>query len=297
MFEVSSKLLSFDVCPNHHHRDGVWLICFKSIRRNSLLVQRMMKKWPNTRKLLHFTVHFVHTGCLYPPNFFLIPPSSLLILPSMFSLSLSTKLERDDTENFRQREERAARIAQEIETKDKKRFGIDDAGTEEELYDTCGLQLVLFIFSLSLSLSHRFSAVVRQEVAPPPPTETTSFRPSGGDPSTSSENVAPPPAAATVGVNSIPKTDASSAGSSASSSKSELLSDTQPVSGDSSTGLLDTPTLAAKEDSKSADSAVMDVTEVKEQDTTTGTGESASDKVGFCTVCHVIYSILTVSVC
>ena len=48
--------------------------------------------------------------------------------------SLSTKLERDDTENFRQREARASRIAQEIEAKDnKKRLGVDDVGTEEEL--------------------------------------------------------------------------------------------------------------------------------------------------------------------
>ena len=61
---------------------------------------------------------------LYRSCTFSLPPPS----------SLSTKLERDDTENFRQREARASRIAQEIEAKDnKKRLGVDDVGTEEEL--------------------------------------------------------------------------------------------------------------------------------------------------------------------
>jgi hypothetical protein len=125
-------------------------------------------------------------------------------------------------------------------------------------------------------------------VAPPPPAETTPFRPNGGVPSISneSESSVPPPAAVTVGVNSIPipKTDSSSTGSN-SSSKSELLSDTgiQPASGDSSAGLLDTPTtLAAKDDSRSTDSASAgkDVAEVKGQDTAQGTsGESVSEQV------------------
>ena len=129
--------------------------------------------------------------------------------------------------------------------------------------------------------THRFSAVVRQEVAPPPPAETTPFRPNGGTPSINSdvESVAPPPAAATVGVNSIPKTDTSSAGGS--NSGKELLSDAQPVSGDSSTGLVsDTPTLTTSEDSKSTDSAIKEVAEVKGLDVTTGSGEVTSDKVG-----------------
>ena len=137
-------------------------------------------------------------------------------------------------------------------------------------------------------------------MAPPPPAETTPFRPNGGSPSISSESVAPPPAAVTVEVNSIPKTDTSSAGSSTSSSKSELLSDTQPVSGDSPTGLLDTPTLSVKEDTKSADSAVKEAVEVKGQDATTGTGESTSDKVGsslFCRSCDMLNNIVCVCVC
>ena len=119
-------------------------------------------------------------------------------------------------------------------------------------------------------------------MAPPPPAETTPFRPNGGAPSISSEseNVAPPPAAATVGVNSIPKTDSSSTGSN-SSSKSELLSDSgiQPASGDSSAGLLDTPTTlaAAKDDSRSADS-VSAVSEDKGQDVATKE-ESATEQV------------------
>ena len=80
--------------------------------------------------------------------------SFCLSLSLSLSLSFSTKLERDDTENFRQREARAARIAQEIEAKDKKRFDIDDTGTEEELYDPSSTYLILFIFSLlSLSLT------------------------------------------------------------------------------------------------------------------------------------------------
>ena len=127
-------------------------------------------------------------------------------------------------------------------------------------------------------------------MAPPPPAETTPFRPNGGVPSISSEseNVAPPPAAATVGVNSIPKTDSSSTSTgSNSSSKSELLSDSgiQPASGDSSAGLLDTPTTlaAAKDDSRSADSAsaAKEVAEVKGQDAATkGTSEeSATEQV------------------
>ena len=117
-------------------------------------------------------------------------------------------------------------------------------------------------------------------MAPPPPAETTPIRPNGGVPSLTSESVAPPPTAATVEVNSIPKTDSNSTGSN-NSSKSELLSDTgiQPASGDLSVGLLDTPTLAAK-DNRSADSASKDITEVKGQDTTKGTGgESASEQV------------------
>lgn len=43
-----------------------------------------------------------------------------------------TKLERTDTKDFQQREERAEKLAQEIE-KDTDRHKIDDAGTEEEL--------------------------------------------------------------------------------------------------------------------------------------------------------------------
>ena len=161
--------------------------------------------------------------------------------------------------------------------------------------------LIIFSLPSSLSLSlYRFSAVVRQEVAPPPPAETTPFRPNGGVSSISSEseNVAPPPAAATVGVNSIPKTDSSSTGSN-SSSKSELLSDSgiQPASGDSSAGLLDTPTTlaAAKDDSRSADSAsaAKEVAEVKDQDAATkGTSEeSATEQVCICVEAGVILNV------
>ena len=70
--------------------------------------------------------------------------------------SLSTKLERDDTENFRQREARASRIAQEIEAKDnKKRLGVDDVGTEEELYEPSSgiLDSSLYFLSPILPLS------------------------------------------------------------------------------------------------------------------------------------------------
>ena len=131
-------------------------------------------------------------------------------------------------------------------------------------------------------------------MALPPPAETTPFRPNGGVPSISSESVAPPPAAATVGVNSIPKTDSSSTGSN-SSSKSELLSDVQPASGDSSMGLSDMPTVAAKDNSRSADSAAgKDITEVKGQETTKGTGESASDKVRLHTEGGVMCFLLSV---
>ena len=70
-------------------------------------------------------------------------PISLFLPPSLsLSLSLSTKLERDDTEIYRQREARAAKIAQEIEAKDKKRYGIDDTGTEEEQYEPSSACLV-----------------------------------------------------------------------------------------------------------------------------------------------------------
>lgn len=43
-----------------------------------------------------------------------------------------TKLDRSDTEDFRQREERAAKLAREIEA-DPGGHGVDDTGTEEEL--------------------------------------------------------------------------------------------------------------------------------------------------------------------
>ena len=158
----------------------------------------------------------------------------------------------------------------------------------------------------SLSCTHtthtfnRFSAVVRQEVAPPPPAETTTFRPNGGVSSLSNENesVAPPPAAATVvGVNSIPKTDSSSTGSN-NSSKSELLSDTgiQPVSGDSSTpmGLLDTP-ISAKDNATSAESAGGDNVEIKGQDTTVTTSEQVCLHFEFAAIWCALIIIIIVS--
>ena len=122
-----------------------------------MLVRLMMKRWPNTRKMCYnriVTLHS-HVSCFssFLDNFlslslfsgYCLLSSYLSLPPSIslsLSLSLSTKLERDDTEIYRQREARAARIAQEIEAKDKKRYDIDDTGTEEEQYEPSSACLV-----------------------------------------------------------------------------------------------------------------------------------------------------------
>lgn len=54
-----------------------------------------------------------------------------MILNIIFTLC-RTKLDRNDTTGFREREERAERLAREIETSNDK-HGVDDLGTEEEL--------------------------------------------------------------------------------------------------------------------------------------------------------------------
>ena len=144
-----------------------------------------------------------------------------------------------------------------------------------------------FSLSLSLSLSvccYSFSAVVRQEAAPPPPSKTTPLHPNGGVPSISSDggNVAPPPSA-TVGVNSIPKTDTSSVGTSDKNSK--LIVDQRPASGEATPtgGLVDVPTLATTTTSenkleKDADSAhIQKVVEVKVQEVTSGSKETKTE--------------------
>ena len=124
-----------------------------------MLVRLMMKRWPNTRKMCYnrIVTLYSHVSCFssFLDNFLSLslfsgycllssylslPPSISLSLS--LSLSLSTKLERDDTEIYRQREARAVRIAQEIEAKDKKRYGIDDTGTEEEQYEPSSACLV-----------------------------------------------------------------------------------------------------------------------------------------------------------
>lgn len=135
--------------------------------------------------------------------------------------------------------------------------------------------------SLSPSSCHRFSAVVRrQEMATPPLTDTTPIRYNRGTPSVSNENrnvAPPPPAAATVGTNSIPKTDTSSADDS-SRYKNELLSSSQPaVPSVSSSGLGSTKTFTAIEDGESADSAIKGHT-VR---TCRESEEATSDKVSF----------------
>ena len=107
-------------------------------------------------------------------------------------------------------------------------------------------------------------------MAPPPPPETTPFHPNGGVPSNinrENETVAPPPAA-TVGVNSIPKTDSGSSGSRG--SPTELLQNAQPTTVEATpTRLVETPTLSSTSESslgKDAESAdVETVTEVKDQ--------------------------------
>jgi hypothetical protein len=78
--------------------------------------------------------------------------SALLYFDLSISLSLShsTKLERDDTEDFRQRQARAAKIAQEIE---KKGLVVDDAGTEEELYEPSSAMVGSSLYLPSLPLS------------------------------------------------------------------------------------------------------------------------------------------------
>lgn len=50
----------------------------------------------------------------------------------MVVLSCRTKLERSDTKDFRLREQRAEKLAQEIEESVNK-HGINDTGTEEEM--------------------------------------------------------------------------------------------------------------------------------------------------------------------
>ena len=120
-----------------------------------MLVRLMMKRWPNTRKMCYnrIVMLYSHLSCFssFLDNFLslslfsgycLLSSYLSLSLSLSLSFSLSTKLERDDTEIYRQREARAAKIAQEIEAKDKKRYGIDDTGTEEEQYEPSSACLV-----------------------------------------------------------------------------------------------------------------------------------------------------------
>ena len=120
-----------------------------------MLVRLMMKRWPNTRKMCYNRIVTLYStvSCFssFLDNFLslslfsgycLLSSYLSLSLSLSLSFSLSTKLERDDTEIYRQREARAAKIAQEIEAKDKKRYGIDDTGTEEEQYEPSSACLV-----------------------------------------------------------------------------------------------------------------------------------------------------------
>ena len=50
----------------------------------------------------------------------------------LFFCIISTKLDRADTKDFKMREQRAEKLAKEIEGSSNK-HGIDDVGTEEEL--------------------------------------------------------------------------------------------------------------------------------------------------------------------
>lgn len=99
----------------------------------------MMKKWSSTRKLTSFICpsQTLSIYLLFPsPLTFDCNPFSIPTpLPFPFiGNSHSTKLERADTDDFREREARAHKMAQEI-SKEKTRHDIDDTGTEEEQYD------------------------------------------------------------------------------------------------------------------------------------------------------------------
>ena len=108
-----------------------------------------------------------------------------------------------------------------------------------------------------------------------------------------SDTEAPPPAT-TIGVYSSLKTDASPAGTR--SNKSEPLSDTQPTSSEEPVEPNDMPTSLTTSEStavRDAESAVKEVTEVKEVNKVTGveikeqegTEETTSEKVGVPHLC------------
>lgn len=59
-------------------------------------------------------------------------PLLLIKCVCIFACLCSTKLDRSETDEFKQREVRAAKLASEIETKDKSDT-VDDVGTEEEM--------------------------------------------------------------------------------------------------------------------------------------------------------------------
>lgn len=72
----------------------------------------------------------------------------MYIIYSSFYSVLRTKLDRSETDEYKQREVRAAQLAGEIETKDKSDILVDDIGTEEEMCVTLEYYIKLILYNI-----------------------------------------------------------------------------------------------------------------------------------------------------